>query len=47
LWRFADLLGRTDTAQSPTERMLRDPLFLANLSVWVLLTLACIHGLLG
>ena len=35
------------TAHSPTERMLRDPLFVANLAAWGVLTLACIYGLLG
>jgi 4-hydroxybenzoate polyprenyltransferase len=46
LGRFAMLLARTDTAHSPTERMLRDPWFVANLGAWGLLTSACVFGLL-
>jgi 4-hydroxybenzoate polyprenyltransferase len=44
LSRFAVLLNRTDTAHSPTDRMLRDPLFLANLGLWAGLTFSCVYG---
>lgn len=47
LSRFAMLLGNTNTALSPTDRMLRDPLFIANLGLWVGLTLACVSGWLA
>lgn len=47
LWRFARLLDRPDTAHSPTERMLRDPLFVLNLLAWAGVTLAMIYGLFG
>jgi decaprenyl-phosphate phosphoribosyltransferase len=47
LWRFARLLDRPDTSHSPTERMLRDPLFVLNLLAWAGTTLAMIYGLFG
>ncbi len=44
LWRFSRLLDRPDTAHSPTERMLRDPLFVLNLLAWAGTTLVLIYG---
>jgi len=44
LWRFSQLLDRVDTAHSPTERMLRDPIFVLNLLAWAGTTLALIYG---
>lgn len=44
LSRFAMLISRTDSALSPTDRMLRDLPFIANLGLWVGLTLACVTG---
>lgn len=42
-WRFALLASDDSTAHSPTERMLRDGLFLANLGVWIALTAAILY----
>ncbi len=47
LWRFAHLLGDVQNPNSPTERMLRDWLFMANLALWSLTTLAMIYGFFG
>lgn len=43
LWRFASLLNHTDTAHSPTERMLRDPWFVLNLLAWGVTIVAMIY----
>jgi hypothetical protein len=43
LWRFYDLVRRGDEGHSPTERMVRDPLFLANVVLWGLVILALIY----
>lgn len=42
-WRFSLLASDASTAHSPTERMLRDALFLANLGVWIALTAAILY----
>lgn len=44
LWRFYGLLDDRDTAQSPTDRMLRDRVFVANAVVAVAAMLAIIYG---
>lgn len=44
LWRFSKLLDMHDTAHSPTERMLRDPAFLANLALGTLAVGLLIYG---
>lgn len=36
LWRFETLVARSDTAESPTDLMLRDWPFLLNLGLWAL-----------
>src|SRR5262249_46306704 len=35
VWRFLHLVGHRPRAESPTEEMLRDRPFLANLALWV------------
>lgn len=47
LWRFARLLDDADTPLSPTERMLRDPLFVANLGGWAITVGLLIYGVVG
>lgn len=47
LWRFVQLLNRPDSAHSPTERMLRDPAFLANFVLWAGVVGALIYGFVG
>ncbi len=42
LVRFGHLVARS-TAESPTEEMLRDPLFLANLAAWVVAVVVFIY----
>jgi 4-hydroxybenzoate polyprenyltransferase len=44
LWRFARLTNRTDTAESPTEAMIRDLPFLANLGLWAVAVVAIIYA---
>ena len=46
LWRFSRLLDARDTAHSPTERMLHDPLFLLNLFAGTLTVGLLIYGVL-
>ncbi|MSP59126.1 MAG: decaprenyl-phosphate phosphoribosyltransferase [Myxococcales bacterium] len=41
--RYLMLVAGRPKAESPTEEMLRDPLFLANLAVWVAAVLAIIY----
>jgi decaprenyl-phosphate phosphoribosyltransferase len=43
LLRFARLASDASTAHSPTERMLKDPAFVANLLVWTALTGALLY----
>ena len=47
MWRFAKLLDDAETPRSPTERMLRDPLFVANLAAWALTVGLLIYGVVG
>ena len=47
LWQYAMLLEDEDTAHSPTERMLRDVPFLANLAAWGIAVLTILYGRLG
>jgi len=35
LWRYIVLVSRVSDAQSPTDTMVRDPLFLVNMGAWV------------
>lgn len=42
--RFFTLSGETERAESPTERMIRDPLFVANVCAWGLCILYLIYG---
>ncbi len=44
LWRFYQLLDDRDTAQSPTDRMLRDKLFLANAGAGLASIGWCLYG---
>jgi 4-hydroxybenzoate polyprenyltransferase len=44
LWRFNQLTNRVDDGRSPTDRMLRDPLFLANLGAYGLVVLGVIYS---
>lgn len=46
LWRFSRLLDARDTAHSPTERMLHDGPFLANLALGVLVVGLLIYGVI-
>jgi decaprenyl-phosphate phosphoribosyltransferase len=46
LWRFSRLLDASDTAHSPTERMLHDRLFLANLLAGTVAVALLIYGVL-
>lgn len=41
--RFAHLALRSRTAESPTDAMLRDPLFLANLVAWAIVIVATVY----
>jgi 4-hydroxybenzoate polyprenyltransferase len=41
--RYLRLVGTKGTAESPTEEMLRDPLFVANLAGWVALVVGIIY----
>ncbi len=43
VFRFAVLLGRSERAESPTEAMLRDGPFLANVLLWAVLVLALLY----
>ncbi|MCB9727322.1 MAG: decaprenyl-phosphate phosphoribosyltransferase [Deltaproteobacteria bacterium] len=43
LWRFHRLTERVDQGVSPTDLMLRDPLFILNLALWGLVILAIIY----
>ncbi len=43
LWRFFSLTATATSAESPTERMIRDPIFIANLSVWGALILFLLY----
>ena len=43
LWRFVWLLERPGEAQSPTDRMLRDLPFLANLGLWALAVVLVVY----
>ncbi|MBM4342290.1 MAG: decaprenyl-phosphate phosphoribosyltransferase [Deltaproteobacteria bacterium] len=45
LWRYYQLLDDHGTAHSPTERMLRDPIFLGNGILGAVAVLAVIYGL--
>lgn len=47
IFRYLQLALWRPRAQSPTEAMLRDPLFLANLALWGLAVLAIIYDLPG
>jgi len=47
LWRFAKLLDDAETPLSPTERMLRDPIFVANLACWAIVVSLLIYGVVG
>lgn len=43
LVRFYFLVSRVDEADSPTDRMIRDPIFLANIGLWGVAILALIY----
>jgi decaprenyl-phosphate phosphoribosyltransferase len=45
LFRFGMILRRGDTHESPTEEMLKDPVFLINMAVWATSVLAIIYVL--
>ena len=42
--RFLQLVSGRPKAESPTEEMLRDPLFIANLVAWALAVVAIIYS---
>ncbi|MGE4189138.1 MAG: decaprenyl-phosphate phosphoribosyltransferase [Thermoanaerobaculia bacterium] len=44
IFRFLFLLYRSDDARSPTDAILRDPPFLANLALWGVVVLSLIYG---
>ena len=43
LWRYFVLVSRVSDAQSPTDTMVRDGLFLANMAAWVLVVGAIVY----
>jgi decaprenyl-phosphate phosphoribosyltransferase len=43
IWRFLHLVRRRPHAESPTEEMLRDKVFLANILAWLVAVLAVIY----
>lgn len=43
LWRFNQLTNRAEEGRSPTDLMLADKLFLANLAVWALIVVLVIY----
>ena len=44
LWRFHRLAGRSGDGESPTESMLTDPIFVANLVAWAAVVGGVIYG---
>lgn len=44
LWRFYRLTQRSEHPESPTEQIIRDPVFIANLVIWAGVTLGLIYG---
>ncbi len=43
LWRYIVLVSRVSDAQSPTDTMVRDPLFLVNMGAWVVVVGAIVY----
>lgn len=44
LWRFGRLMLRRDNPVSPTDAMLHDPIFLANLAAWAAVVVFVVYG---
>ena len=44
LWRFNTLTRRTAGGRSPTDLMLKDPLFMGNIVVWGIIVVVAIYG---
>lgn len=47
IWRFGRLLSQASRAQSPTEAILTDPPFLANVGLWLVAVVAILYSALG